>query len=34
MNAEILEALSAAERSFIARNFYTGAARALRERLA
>ena len=33
LNAEILEALAAAERSFIARNFYTGAARALRDAL-
>ena len=33
LNAEILEAMAASERSFIARNFYTGAARALRERL-
>ena len=33
LNAEILEALAASERSFIARNFYTGAARQLRERL-
>lgn len=34
LNAEILDALAAAERSFIARNFYTGAARTLRNRLA
>jgi alkyl sulfatase BDS1-like metallo-beta-lactamase superfamily hydrolase len=33
LNAEILEAMAAAERSFIARNFFIGAARALRERL-
>ncbi|MHB8383510.1 MAG: alkyl sulfatase dimerization domain-containing protein [Candidatus Binataceae bacterium] len=34
LNAEILEAIAAAERSFIARNFFAGAARILRERLA
>jgi alkyl sulfatase BDS1-like metallo-beta-lactamase superfamily hydrolase len=33
LNAEILEALAAAERSFIARNFFAGAARQIRERL-
>lgn len=33
LNAEILEKLAAQERSFIARNFFTGAARQLRERL-
>ncbi len=33
LNAEILEAMAAAERSFIARNFFAGAARALRERI-
>jgi alkyl sulfatase BDS1-like metallo-beta-lactamase superfamily hydrolase len=32
LNAEILEAMAAAERSFIARNFFAGAARQLRER--
>ena len=32
VNAEILEAIAAAERSFIARNFFAGAARQLRER--
>lgn len=31
LNAEILEARAASERSFIARNFFAGAARALRE---
>ncbi|HUY26497.1 MAG TPA: alkyl sulfatase dimerization domain-containing protein [Candidatus Binataceae bacterium] len=33
LNAEILEALAAAERSFIARNFFAGAARTLRDRI-
>jgi alkyl sulfatase BDS1-like metallo-beta-lactamase superfamily hydrolase len=33
LNAEILEALAAAERSFIARNFFLGAARQIRESL-
>lgn len=33
LNAEILEAMASVERSFIARNFFAGAARALRERL-
>jgi alkyl sulfatase BDS1-like metallo-beta-lactamase superfamily hydrolase len=33
LNAEILDAMAAAERSFIARNFFIGAARNLRERL-
>jgi len=33
LNAEILDKLAAEERSFIARNFFTGAARQLRERL-
>ena len=33
LNAEILEKLADEERSFIARNFFTGAARQLRERL-
>jgi alkyl sulfatase BDS1-like metallo-beta-lactamase superfamily hydrolase len=33
LNAEILEALAAAERSFIARNFFAGAARQIRESL-
>lgn len=32
LNAEILEAMAAGERSFIARNFFAGAARQLRER--
>jgi alkyl sulfatase BDS1-like metallo-beta-lactamase superfamily hydrolase len=32
VNAEILEAIAATERSFIARNFFAGAARQLRER--
>ena len=32
LNAELLEAMAAAERSFIARNFFAGAARQLRER--
>jgi alkyl sulfatase BDS1-like metallo-beta-lactamase superfamily hydrolase len=32
LNAEILEAMASAERSFIARNFFAGAARQLRER--
>ena len=32
LNAEILEAMAAVERSFIARNFFAGAARQLRER--
>jgi alkyl sulfatase BDS1-like metallo-beta-lactamase superfamily hydrolase len=32
LNAEILEAIAATERSFIARNFFAGAARQLRER--
>jgi alkyl sulfatase BDS1-like metallo-beta-lactamase superfamily hydrolase len=32
LNAEILEAMAASERSFIARNFFAGAARQLRER--
>jgi alkyl sulfatase BDS1-like metallo-beta-lactamase superfamily hydrolase len=32
LNAEILEAMAAIEPSFIARNFFTGAARHLRER--
>ncbi len=32
LNAEILEAMAAGERSFIARNFFSGAARQLRER--
>jgi alkyl sulfatase BDS1-like metallo-beta-lactamase superfamily hydrolase len=34
LNAEILDAMAAAEPSFIARNFFVGAARELRERLA
>jgi len=33
LNAEILEAMAAGERSFIARNFFIGAARELRARL-
>jgi alkyl sulfatase BDS1-like metallo-beta-lactamase superfamily hydrolase len=33
LNAELLEQLAARERSFIARNFFAGAARQLRERL-
>jgi alkyl sulfatase BDS1-like metallo-beta-lactamase superfamily hydrolase len=33
LNAEILEALAAAERSFIARHFFAGAARQIRESL-
>lgn len=33
LNAEILEGLAAAERSFIARNFFAGAARQIRERI-
>jgi alkyl sulfatase BDS1-like metallo-beta-lactamase superfamily hydrolase len=32
LNAEILEAMASAEQSFIARNFFAGAARPLRER--
>jgi hypothetical protein len=32
LNAEILEAMASGERSFIARNFFAGAARQLRER--
>jgi alkyl sulfatase BDS1-like metallo-beta-lactamase superfamily hydrolase len=32
VNAEILEAMASSERSFIARNFFAGAARQLRER--
>jgi alkyl sulfatase BDS1-like metallo-beta-lactamase superfamily hydrolase len=32
LNAEILEAMAAGERSFIARNFFAGAARQLRDR--
>ena len=32
LNAEILESMAAGERSFIARNFFAGAARQLRER--
>ena len=32
LNAEILEAMAAAERSFVARNFFAGAARQLRAR--
>jgi alkyl sulfatase BDS1-like metallo-beta-lactamase superfamily hydrolase len=32
LNAEILEAMASAEQSFIARNFFAGAARQLRER--
>jgi alkyl sulfatase BDS1-like metallo-beta-lactamase superfamily hydrolase len=32
LNAEILEAMATGERSFIARNFFAGAARQLRER--
>jgi alkyl sulfatase BDS1-like metallo-beta-lactamase superfamily hydrolase len=32
LNAEILEAMASSERSFIARNFFAGAARQLRER--
>jgi alkyl sulfatase BDS1-like metallo-beta-lactamase superfamily hydrolase len=32
LNAEILESMAAAEQSFIARNFFAGAARQLRER--
>jgi alkyl sulfatase BDS1-like metallo-beta-lactamase superfamily hydrolase len=32
LNAEILEAMAAVEKSFIARNFFSGAARQLRER--
>ena len=32
LNAEILDAMAAAERSFIARNFFAGAARQLRDR--
>jgi alkyl sulfatase BDS1-like metallo-beta-lactamase superfamily hydrolase len=32
LNAEILEAMASKEQSFIARNFFTGAARQLRER--
>jgi alkyl sulfatase BDS1-like metallo-beta-lactamase superfamily hydrolase len=34
LNAEILESMAAVERSFIARNFFRGAARQLRERVA
>ncbi|MGO9607135.1 MAG: alkyl sulfatase dimerization domain-containing protein [Candidatus Binataceae bacterium] len=34
LNVEILEAMAAAERSFIARNFFAGAARELRRKLA
>ncbi len=34
LNAEILEAMAAGERSFIARNFFAGAARQLRDRAA
>jgi alkyl sulfatase BDS1-like metallo-beta-lactamase superfamily hydrolase len=34
LNAEILEALAASERSFIARNFFSGAARELKAKLA
>ena len=33
LNAEILDEMAAAERSFIARNFFIGAARDLRARL-
>ena len=32
LNAEILEAMASVEQSFIARNFFAGAARQLRER--
>jgi len=32
LNAEILEAMAAGEQSFIARNFFAGAARQLRDR--
>jgi alkyl sulfatase BDS1-like metallo-beta-lactamase superfamily hydrolase len=33
LNAEILDAMAAGERSFIARNFFVAAARELRDRL-
>jgi len=33
LNAEILDAMAAAERSFIARNFFVAAARELRARI-
>jgi alkyl sulfatase BDS1-like metallo-beta-lactamase superfamily hydrolase len=32
LNAEILQAMASAEQSFIARNFFAAAARALRDR--